>query len=434
MCSELFRIPLEWQGVPIFGFGVLLAAWLAFSLWGVRSMARQVGWSAAARAHLPTVLIVAAGVAIFIPRYFPTGVPIRGYGVMVLAGSVAGILVAVYRAQQAGVATEEIMGLTVAMFIAGIVGARLFYIIEYWEQRIHKADWQATLKAALSFTEGGLVIYGAFIGAMGAFVWFTRRRKLPTLAMADLIAPSMIIGLAFGRIGCMLNGCCYGGETHLPWAVAFPHYSSSDHASPPYVEQAATGRFYGFKLDSEQGGDAAPLIEQVDVGSAAEQAGLHVGDTIVKINGYSLQTMAAANELLIGAVENKQSLTIRTEDGQEHILPAIEPPARSRPVHPTQVYESITAGLMAWLLWAYYPYRRRDGAVTALMITLYPIARFQLEAIRVDEPAVFGTGLSISQNVSVVLLAVAIGLWGYLLRRPAGRLAFPLRRSTRATA
>ncbi|HEX6963600.1 MAG TPA: prolipoprotein diacylglyceryl transferase family protein, partial [Lacipirellula sp.] len=188
MCSELFRIPIAWDGVPIFGYGVLLLAWLGFSAWGIATTAKATTWSTAVKAHLPTVLIIAAAIAIFIPRYFSDGVPIRGYGVMVLIGSVAGIALAVYRAQQAGVAAEEIMGLAVAMFILGVIGARLFYVIEYWDERIRQADWLSTIKAALSFTEGGLVVYGAFIGAMLGFAIYVRRRHLPALAIADMIA------------------------------------------------------------------------------------------------------------------------------------------------------------------------------------------------------------------------------------------------------
>ncbi len=70
------------------------------------------------------------------------------------------------------------------------------------------------------------------------------------------------------------------------------------------------------------------------------------------------------------------------------------------------------------------PFRRRDGEVTAMALTLLPITRFMLEIIRTDEPAVFGTGLSISQNVSVLVLAAAIALWAWILTRPAGT-AFP---------
>ena len=88
MCSELFRIPLEWNSVPIFGVGVLLAVWAVLGRVGLRSTMKEAGlFSADYWAHLPTIAIVAAAIAVGIPKYFPDGVPIRGYGVMVLAGS-----------------------------------------------------------------------------------------------------------------------------------------------------------------------------------------------------------------------------------------------------------------------------------------------------------------------------------------------------------
>jgi phosphatidylglycerol:prolipoprotein diacylglycerol transferase len=456
MCSELFRIPITAGGVPIFGFGVLLAAWLAFSAWGLASMAKIAGWSVALRSHLPTIVIMAAAIALFIPRFFPDGVPVRGYGVMVLIGSIAGILLAVYQAQRAGIAADEIMGLAVAMFIGGVAGARLFYVIEYWNDRIRQADWVSTLKAALSFTEGGLVIYGAFVGAMIGFAIYARQRKLPGLALADLIAPSMIVGLAFGRIGCFLNGCCYGGETNVPWAVTFPRESDAHHISPPYGDQAAAGRFYGFRIgESGKAGkdNSEPIITHVDAGSAAEKAGLKAGDTVNSVKAslradqldpslklhlnvsnrsesdvIDVTVKAAEGEhaLIADAAMAGQPVEIQTADGAWKTVPAVEPPPRSRPVHPTQVYSSITAGLLAWVLWSYYPLRRRDGEVTALMITLYPIGRFLEESIRVDEPAVFGTGLSISQNLSILLFVVALGMWLRLRKKPVGQLALPL--------
>jgi phosphatidylglycerol:prolipoprotein diacylglycerol transferase len=423
MCSELLRIPINWSGVPIFGFGALLLAWLAFSVWGLSATAKAAGWTAAMRAHLPTVLIVAAAIALIIPRYFPDGVPIRGYGVMVLIGSIAGIALAVYRAQQAGVAAEEIMSLAVAMFIGGVVGARLFYVIEYWEERIRQADWLSTLKAALSFTEGGLVIYGAFIGAMLAFAVYVRRRKLPGLAISDMIAVGMVVGLAFGRIGCLLNGCCYGGESTAPWAITFPRESGPQTVSPPYADQAAAGRFYGLRLSANPGEGPPAVIDRVDPDSPAERAGLQKGDVVHSINGNVVKSANGASSLILEALNTSQSLAVGISTGEVRTISAIEPPARSLPVHPTQIYSSITATLLAWVLWSLYPLRRRDGEVTALMITLYPVARYLEEMIRVDEPSVFGTGLSISQNLSVLLLLGAIGMWAWLLRQPP-RLAF----------
>lgn len=80
--------------------------------------------------------------------------------------------------------------------------------------------------------------------------------------------------------------------------------------------------------------------------------------------------------------------------------------------------------LICLLLVAYAPFRRRDGEVFALFLTVYPLTRFIIEVIRNDEGAVLGTGLTISQNVSLVLLAVAAILWILLARRPPG-VAFP---------
>src|SRR5687768_7106584 len=100
MCSELFRIPYEIAGVPLFGFGVLLAIWAITSGITIAGLVRQYGWGAEIWSALPTLLLL--GVAIyFLPRVFPNGLPIRGYGVMLLAGISAGVGMALYRARQA---------------------------------------------------------------------------------------------------------------------------------------------------------------------------------------------------------------------------------------------------------------------------------------------------------------------------------------------
>lgn len=345
MRSELFRIPLEWAGVPLFGFGVVLALWIVGCLVGMVFLAKR-GGETSWKELLPGLVIGSIAI-VLLPRFFPEGLPIRGYGLMVLCGVISGILLAMHRAQQVGLPTDAILSLAFSLLLLGIVGARLFYVIEYWDSRFKSDSFSETLLNVLKFTEGGLVVYGAFLGAAAAVVWFVWRHKLPLLAMADLLAPSLLIGLAFGRIGCFMNGCCYGGECDLPWAVTFPRESL------PYMEQLDAGRFgEGMTLDS------AAL------------------------------------------------------------------PARSLPVHPTQLYSAIDAGLLCWFLWSYYPFRRRDGEVTAWMLILHPISRFLLEVIRVDESAVFGTGLSISQNFSIVFFVLALAGWGLLLRQQPERATF----------
>lgn len=393
VCSELFRIPIEIAGVPLFGVGVLLAVWLMVAAWGVAQLARK-GAPRGDVIYAIAVLAIVAAMIVFLPKLFPDGLPIRGYGVMLLLGGLGGVLLAAHRARQVGLHPDVIYSLAVHLFVAGILGARLFYVIEYWETRFSRAP----LIEVFKFTEGGLVVYGALIGAAIAFVLFVRKHKLPLLAMADLIAPSLAVGLAFGRIGCLLNGCCYGGLSDEPWAVRFPI------KSPPYSDQVAAGRMPGLLLDTDAQGRLIALPR--DRKLPTDQ------DVVVSVNGQKITSLPEANRILFRAFTSGQHVRVETPRGE------IVAPSRSLPVHPTQVYSAINAALLGWFLWSYYPFRSRDGEVTALLLTIYPIARFLIEIIRVDESAIFGTGLSISQNLSVGLLVLMIFFWFWLSRQP----------------
>lgn len=425
MCSELIRIPISWHGIPIFGIGVVLLAWLAIGAWTIAAMAKQVGWGDALKAHLPTIAIVGLVIAIGVPRMLPDGVPVRSYGVLMLAGIVAGIGLSMHRAVQAGVDAEEILSLALWVIPGGAIGGRLFYVIQYWSTRIRQPDLLGTIKNVLAFTEGGLVVYGAFIGAMAGFAIYMLRRKLPALAMADLVAPGMMVGLSLGRLGCLMNGCCYGGESHLPWAITFPRENHAGSLSPPYAEQASYGRFYGLRIGAAAKEGGAVTVEQVDEGSPASSAGLKRGATIEAINGSAIDSEDAAHRAIVQAFETATPLEIETTE-LTATIPAIGAPPRSLPVHPAQIYSAIDAALLAWVLWSFYPYRRHDGEVMALMLMLHPVSRFLLEAIRVDEAPVWGTGLSISQNLSVGLFLIGLALWIAVGRKAKGNLAFPL--------
>jgi phosphatidylglycerol:prolipoprotein diacylglycerol transferase len=358
--------------------------------------------------------------------------PIRGYGIMLLAGIVTGVGMAMVRARQAGIVQETILSLAIWLVIFGVVGARLFHIVEYWDERFAGKTPRETIIEIVNVPEGGLVIYGGLFGAAVGFVLFVRKHRLPLLAMADLIAPSLAIGLALGRIGCFLNGCCYGGQTDWPWAVAFPKYSSPYEAakpptarrySPPYSDQAMRGEMHGFRLDSPEG--ASVVVTRVQAGSLAAAAGLEVGDSVVAINGAAVNSLADAKELLFTTLESQRPLRLVLSSGKKVEIAAVPMPDRSRPVHPAQLYSAIDAGLLGWLLWAFYPFRRRDGQGLALLLTIHPFTRFLLEIIRTDEPAVFGTGMSISQNISIVLLGCGALLWWYLSKQPLG-IVWPL--------
>ena len=286
MCSELFRIPLDWLNTPLIGsisISMLLALAIGIGILKVLSWGRRTNQLAEAWGYVPGMGILAAAL-LFVPR-FTAAIPIRGYGVMVLLGSVTGILMAMQRARQRNLSPDVIISMAFGMFICGIVGARLFFVIEYWDTKFRFDSWQRTIVEALKFTEGGLVVYGSLIGATVAFLVFTLRRGLSPLAMADLIAPSLLAGLALGRIGCLLNGCCYGGESDQPWAVTFPRDSM------PYMEQVVAGRMFGFSLAETGAKDPSPVVARVDA-EITSVSDLTVGTKISQINGQSVSNLA----------------------------------------------------------------------------------------------------------------------------------------------
>jgi phosphatidylglycerol---prolipoprotein diacylglyceryl transferase len=443
MQQTLFHIPLPTMGAMLAVWGVASGLLMAWLLW-------KQGFNADTRGYLPLIAMIGAAIYFVLPAVAePEGLPIRGYGAMLLAGVLAGVGLAVRRACRAGLDQEIILSLAFWMFLAGIIGARLFYVIEYWrhyfcmpgEDRLRPLG--EIVKNVLNVTEGGLVVYGALVGGMGAFLVFIWQNRLPGLALADLIAPSMVLGLALGRVGCFLNGCCYGGPSDWQWplAVTFPR------AAPPQQGQAKARQIslHGIRLPRD---DAAPaVIEEIEPSSPAAAAGLKPGDHITAIVGHSaddpraverMEQVKTAGQAMVGL------LKIRGADARLTIVPAGEVAEKevmlatgeaplNLPVHPAQLYASIDALLLALFLLAYYPYRRHDGEVVALMLTIHPVTRYLLEVIRIDEadfikfPAswapALGTGLSISQTISILLLVVAAGLWAYLLRQPK-RLSF----------
>lgn len=143
---------------------------------------------------------------------------IHWYGIFVALGFLAGIWTASRRAPRVGISSETIADLGVWLIVGAVVGARMLYVVSYWDEYF----------AGRPFTEvfaiwrGGLVFYGGLIGASAACLLFVAMRKLPLWPVADAVAPSIALGQFLGRIGCLMNGCCYGKPTSLPWAIHFP--------------------------------------------------------------------------------------------------------------------------------------------------------------------------------------------------------------------
>jgi phosphatidylglycerol:prolipoprotein diacylglycerol transferase len=125
----------------------------------------------------------------------------------VAAGFLAGYSLVQVRARTTCCSRETAADLSVLAMIAGIVGARLLYVLQNW------GHFRNRLGEIVRIDHGGLVFYGGFIAAAMAVGLFCWRRKLSPLAVGDLFAPALAAGHAFGRVGCFLNGCCFG----RPW-------------------------------------------------------------------------------------------------------------------------------------------------------------------------------------------------------------------------
>jgi phosphatidylglycerol:prolipoprotein diacylglycerol transferase len=268
-----------------------------------------------------------------------------GYGLMLFFAFVAALQLASWRARREKLDPENIYDLAVWVILGGLVGARLFFVAQYWGTRVH------TFADIFKIWEGGIVLYGSILGATVAFFAVWARRRFPLRPMMDVMAPAMALGIAIGRLGCFLNGCCYGDQCDLPWAVSFP---GPGVGVPGNAELPRPG--------------SPPWSEQVAEGD----------------------------------------------------LPATA--AWSHPVHPTQIYSSIDGFILLGLLSAYYPIRRRDGEVFALLMVTYPITRFLIERLRNDETGMVA-GMTISQSLSVVFFAGGVLYWLALSRWPAVRHA-----------
>ena len=140
---------------------------------------------------------------------------IYSYGAMLALAFLACSFLAKRRAVSIGMDGEKILDLMIVLIISGVIGGRLFFVLldlEYFRSR--PLD-------IFKLWEGGLVWYGGLILAVISGAAFLRIYKMPLLKTADLMIPYVALGQAIGRIGCFLNGCCYGKATTLPIGVVF---------------------------------------------------------------------------------------------------------------------------------------------------------------------------------------------------------------------
>lgn len=313
---------------------------------------------------------------------------INSYGVVLIVGFLLALEVAKFLARRVGHDPEVYVNAGIVALVAGVVGARLSHVIENWPQYSDAADgFVGNFLEAVNLRSGGLTFYGGLLLAFPVTIAYGLLMKVPIRRGMDIVAPCVMIGLGLGRVGCFLNGCCYGAtcDSHFPAAVTYPY------GTTPYIEQYATGAK-----------DAPPEL-YVATGNGAGAGG-------------ERRRLVTREELRKGAVEYR----VRNEDGKIETrriaLPddarQVAAAERSLPVHPSQLYSTFTALLIAAICICYLSLGPAPGRVMALMLMLEGPTRFILEMLR-SEPAVGAPGLnwSLSMYIGVLLFVAGIVMW-----------------------
>ncbi len=140
---------------------------------------------------------------------------VKSYGLMLALSFVAGILLSLRRGRRRGLDEALVLDFCFAVLVSSLIGVRLFFVLTHLDE-FH--PWYHVFY----IWEGGLTLYGGIILATATVWWFCRRRAVPFALMADVMSPAVALGIGVTRIGCFLNGCCFGKPTELPWGVRFP--------------------------------------------------------------------------------------------------------------------------------------------------------------------------------------------------------------------
>ncbi len=297
---------------------------------------------------------------------------VKSYGLMMVIGFLAAVTVIRRLSRSFTPDPQHITNAALYSLVAGVVGARVFFVVHYWDQ------FRDNLLGVFAIWRGGLELLGGVLLAIATIFLYIRYHRLPLRHYLDVLAIGLLLALAFGRIGCFLNGCCYGKPTDLPWGVRFPYGSFA------YESQV--------QPDPERG---------------RPEAYLHLPDSYF---GYMNQ-----DDEFIPGLKPKGYLT---PPQQQQVTEGVY---RCLPVHPTQLYSSALAVLLCLLLYAFwrraqkaeragaYPFLTKPGSVFGLMFIVYGVMRFLMELLRDDNPFEIDH-LTISQLLGIALVVLGAAL------------------------
>jgi phosphatidylglycerol:prolipoprotein diacylglycerol transferase len=157
---------------------------------------------------------------------------IHSYGLFISLGFTFGILLAIMRAPRFKIETTAVLDMAIYAIVSAIVGSRVFYII------VNYREYADDPMRMFYLHKGGLVFYGGLIGVVAALSYYINKNKLDFFKTADMLITSLPLGHFFGRIGCFLNGCCYGAVTTACTGINFPNLKEAVLRHPTQLYEA----------------------------------------------------------------------------------------------------------------------------------------------------------------------------------------------------
>lgn len=157
------------------------------------------------------------------------GLTLTWHGVFTAVGIAAGVFLAVILGRRRGFTEDDVYSVALVAIPAGIVGARALFVAENWEDI---GDWVDVFRV----NEGGISVYGAVLGGLAGALAYAWWKKFDILRGLDAAAPAILLGLAIGRIGDIINGEHFAELSSLPWAVRYTHLNSPSISSHPIQE------------------------------------------------------------------------------------------------------------------------------------------------------------------------------------------------------
>lgn len=148
-------------------------------------------------------------------------IALPAYGTFLVLGLLAAVWVSGRRPNSLGLDRRGTFDLGFFLVVSGVLGARLLDLVIYRDVYFGRSDGSG-LSVVASAAQGGLVYYGGLVGGFLCLVVWAHFKRKPLADVADFVAPLVILALGVTRIGCFLNGCCFGIPADLPWAVVYP--------------------------------------------------------------------------------------------------------------------------------------------------------------------------------------------------------------------